>query len=190
MANVDAPFGMRPVRQLNGSPYNGATTRCYIPDTDNTAMFVGDAVKMAGGADANGVPTVNRAAAGELIAGVIVSFDADSSDPSLKHRVASTARYCNVAMAPDLVFEIKEDSVGGALAAADTGLNADIIYTVAGSTDSGRSGMELDSSDAETGTCQLRLLGLAQRPNNTIGADAVWEVVINEHEFKQTTGVS
>lgn len=189
MANVDAPFGLRPVRQLNGSPYNGATTRCFIPSTDSTAMFVGDAVKLAGSADADGVPTVNRAAAGELIAGVIVSFDADSDNLSRKHRAASTDRYCNVAMSPDLVFEIKEDSVGGALAATDIGLNADIIYTVAGSTDSGRSGMELDTSTKATTAAQLRILGLAQRANNTIGADAVVEVVINEHEFKQTTGV-
>lgn len=189
MANVDAPFGLRPVRQLNGSPLSGATERCFIPATDSTAMFVGDAVKMAGSADADGVPTVNRAAAGDLIAGVIVSFDADTDDLSLKHRVASTARYCNVVMAPDVIFEIKEDSAGGALAATDVGLNADIIYTVAGSTTSGRSGMELDSSDAETGTCQLRILRLASRPDNSIGDDAVWEVIVNEHEFKQTTGV-
>lgn len=189
MANIDAPFGLRAVRQLNGSPLSGATMRCFLPATDSQAAFVGDAVKMAGSGDADGVPTVNRAAAGNLIAGVIVSFEADSNDLSLKHRLASTDRYCNVVMAPDVVFEIKEDSVGGALAADDIGLNADIIYTVAGSTVNGRSGMELDSSDKKTGVAQLRILRLVPRGDNAIGDDAVWEVLINEHEFKQTTGV-
>jgi hypothetical protein len=92
-------------------------------------------------------------------------------------------------MAPDVICEIQEDSVGGALAAVDVGLNADIIYTVAGSTTSGRSGMELDSSDKKTGTAQLRILRLVPREDNAIGDYAVWEVLINEHEFKQTTGV-
>ena len=189
MANANAPFGLKPVRQLNGSDLSGATMRCFVPATDSTATFVGDAVKMAGSADANGVPTVTRAGAGDLIAGVVISVEADSDEQGISYRKASTARYVNVCMAPDVICEIQEDSVGGALAAADVGLNADIIYTVAGSTTSGRSGMELDSSDKKTGTAQLRILRLVPREDNAIGDYAVWEVLINEHEFKQTTGV-
>jgi hypothetical protein len=188
MANADAPFGARPVRHMNGSPYNGATMRCFVPASDGTALFIGDAVKSAGSADADGVPTAIRAAAGNTILGIVVSFEADSDNLSLKHREASTARYVNVCTSPDVIFEIQEDADGGALAATEIGNNADVIYTVSGSTTSGRSGMELDSSDASTSTAQLRILRLVPRADNEIGANGVYEVLINEHEYKTTTG--
>ena len=190
MANIDAPFGMRPVRHLNGSPYNGATERYFISADDGTALFVGDLVKFEGDCDANGVPRVIRAeASNPKVLGVIVSFE-PTNDLALKHRVASTARYCNVVTSPDVVFEIQEDSAGNSVEATEMSMNADVIYTVAGSTVSGRSGMELDSTSANTtAELQLRILRLMPRVDNAIGNYAVWEVLINEHEFKQTTGV-
>ena len=186
MANVDRVNGLRPVKHLDGSPYNGAVNRYYVPDTDTVAIFVGDAVKSSSSADANGVPGVAQAAAGDAIRGVVVGIE-PVTDESLIYRAASTERYLLVADAPDLVFEIQEDSVGGALAAGDVGENADIVVA-AGSTAAGTSGMELDSSTAVTTTAQLRILGLAQRADNEIGVNAKWLVAINEHELKSTTG--
>ena len=76
MANVDTPFGFKPIEHLNGNPWNGKTRVYYIPATDNTAVFVGDPVKSAGSADTTGrFPTIAQAAAGDLIRGVVVGFD-------------------------------------------------------------------------------------------------------------------
>lgn len=187
MANIDAPRGLRPVKHLDGSPFNGAVNRYYVPSSDATAIFIGDAVKSAGSADANGVASVAQAAAGDPIRGVVVGVEPVTAE-SLIYRAASTERYLLVADAPDIVFEIQEDSDGGALAAANVGQNADLIVA-AGSTSTGLSGMELDSSTAATTTAQLRILGFSQVVNNEIGANARLLVTINEHELKSTAGV-
>ncbi|WP_299477008.1 hypothetical protein [uncultured Paracoccus sp.] len=190
MANADTPFGLRPVRHRNGAPYNGAATRYYVPASDSTALFIGDPVIFAGSADANGVASVTRASAagGAYMLGPVVAVEPVTAD-SLPYRAASTERYVWVADDPDLVFEIQEDSVGGALAAADIGLNADIVIA-AGSTATGRSGVELDTSTkATTNTLQLRILGLVQRPDNEVGANAKVLVTINLHSLRNLTGI-
>lgn len=190
MANVSRPNGLRPVKHLDGSPYNGAANLYFVPSTDGTALAIGDAVKSAGSADANGVATVARAAAGDAIRGVVVGFpiqEGFTADSPI-YRPASTARYVLVADAPDLVFEIQEDADGGALTANDVGLNADIVTTGV-NTVTGSSDMQLDTSSATSSTAQLRILGFVQRQDNEIGANAKVLVAINEHELKGTTGV-
>lgn len=187
MANANAPSGLSPVRHRSGAPYNGATTRYYIDAGDSTAVFVGDLVKSSGSGDADGVPGVIQAAAGDSVRGVVTAVLPETST-SLAYRAASTARYVTVADDPDLMFEVQEDSVGGALAITDIDLNADIVVG-AGNTFTGKSGMQLDSSDKKTATAQLRIISFVQRPDNVVGANAKVLVMINEHELKSATGV-
>lgn len=184
MANTDAPFGLRPVKHLDGSPYNGMANRYYVPSSDSTAIFLGDAVKSAGSADADGVPSVAQAAAGDTLLGVVVGIE-PQTDESLNYRVASTERYVYVADSPDLVFEIQED---GAVAVTAVGNNADIVVAAGSTAGGGRSNMELDSSTAGTATAQLRILGHVQRADNEVGTNSNLLVMINEHERKSTTG--
>ena len=47
MANVETAFGLRPVRHLNGSPWNGQTIRCYLHESYAQAMYIGDPVEYA-----------------------------------------------------------------------------------------------------------------------------------------------
>jgi len=149
---------------------------------------MGDFVKSGGTTDANGVPTIAQAAAGDALRGVVVGIVPDTADSTI-YRVASTARYLLVADDPDLIFEIQEDAVGAATALVDIGENADITVA-AGNTSTGTSGMQLDSSDHKTATAQLRMLGFVQSPTNEPGvANAKLLVRINEHELASTTGV-
>lgn len=201
MANTDAPFGLRPVMHLDGSPWNGKVDMYLIPAADGSAVYVGDLVKKEGtvgagaaglvvnGINCEGMPTAIVAGATDTtLLGVVVGFLPSFSNLELLHRSASTNRIALVATGPDVVYEIQEDSVGNDLTAAQVGNNFDSAYT-AGNSTTGRSAVELDSSDATgTATAQLRLLGLVNRPNNTIGSNARWHVVINEHFFKSTTG--
>lgn len=189
MANANAPSGLKPVRHRNGAPYNGGGNLYYVPASDSTAIFIGDAVKSAGDADAvTGVPTVIQAAAGDAIRGVVVGVIPDTAQSTI-YRAASTGRYLLVCDDPDIEFEIQEDAVGGALALASVGLNADLVVG-SGSTFTGRSGMQLDTSDVKTATAQLRILGFVQRADNEFAsANAKVRVMINEHELKSTTGV-
>lgn len=180
MANANSPQGLRPVRYASGAPYNGAVKRYHVPASDSTALFVGDPVIVAGSADANGVATVTRATAagGNLITGVVVGVE-PSSTVTTAYRPASVASYVYVADDPNLLYEIQEDAVGGALAAADVGLNADLV-SGSGSTVTGKSGFQLDTSTkATTATLQLRIIGFVQRADNEIGANAKVLVRLN-----------
>lgn len=199
MANVDRVFGFRPVGHLNGSPWNGRVTKYWIPASDGTATFVGDLVKLSGTASASGIASVIQAAAGNTPVGVVISFEPNPDNLAQIHRTASQdindqedGRYVYVADSPDLVCEVQEDGVGGALAITNVGQNADVVVG-SGSATTGQSGMELDSSTANTtSTLVLRILGFVQRPDNEVGvANAKMLVGFNVHQYNSvgTTGV-
>ena len=198
MANVDTPFGLKPVRYASGAPYNGATNPYYIQSDYGTALYIGDPVVITGtsntaevsvpsvGTFAPGtLPSINKATAGDgnLITGVIVAFSANPNDLSKQYNPASTARVAFVADDPNLLFEIQADSAG-ALAATSVGLNAVLIYTHAGSTVTGLSGAELDTTsdapDADASN-QLTIVRFVNRADNEIGTHAKVEVRINQH---------
>lgn len=181
MANTSAPTGLTPRRYRNGAPWNGVARTYYHPATDAVALFVGDPVIIAGSADADGVPTCTRATAASAgrITGVVVGFQPDTTVNAAGYGAASTAFYVLVADDPALLFEIQEDSVGGALAATSVGLNADLI-AASGSTSTKQSGFMLDSSTAlGTATLQFRIVELERRADNEIGNYAKWLVAIN-----------
>src|SRR2546425_5677078 len=74
MANPNAPHGMNPVMNLNGTPWNQVARMYRIPSTDGTAYAIGDVVKSATGSDAAGVTNVIISAAGNVNRGVIVGI--------------------------------------------------------------------------------------------------------------------
>ena len=189
MANQNAPFGYGSLTRT-GSEYIGGLSRYFIPATDATIMAVGDPVVGAGSADTDGVQSVTRAAAGDAILGYIVGFDflnRDQEDlPQLKP--ASIEAYVLVNEDPGSVVILQEDSVGGALTAADAGLNVDFIVANANSV-TGRSQVQIDSSSAlGTNTLPLKLKGLYQTDNNEFGANAIWVCTMNTHALKADTG--
>jgi hypothetical protein len=188
MANVDNPSGFTPVRYLSGAPYNGATNRYAILAADNTATFVGDLVKIGGSATADGVPSVVQATAGATnIAGAVVGFEIDPTDLTLLYRAASTLRYALVSDDPYVLYEAQEDSDVAALTVDEVGENCDIIVG-SGNTTSGISAMEIDSNTHTANAANVRIIRLVPREDNAIGNYAKWEVLINEHCYKTTSG--
>ena len=141
MANADAPFGLRPVQNLDGSPYSGKTVTCQFEATDAVACFLGDLVELNATAGTAPYPTVQQGAAATTTGffGVVTSFDFDPTDLESKHRLASTQRTCQVAPALDALFEVQASVASGIGSIGDT---ADIVVA-AGSTITGLSGMEL-----------------------------------------------
>lgn len=194
MANADAAFGLRPVGNLDGSPYNGGTIRCVIPAGDGTATFIGDPVKLNGDAttagDGSGTyPQVIQATADAEIFGVVTGFEAagGGTSPNLdnQYRAASTLRYCQVVPALDNLFAIQadEDIVTG-----DIGNSADFVNSLnvitAGSTVTGLSGAELDSSDVGTGANML-ILGVYNAPDNDLASNNPIVIVrLNESSLR------
>lgn len=187
MANGDNPNGLKPSRYVSGGPYNGAVNRYYIPASDtNAAVYIGGLVKLTGGADAAGVPAVTgNVATGNPVVGVVVAVE-PHKDHSAIYRVNSTERYVLVCDDPDVLFEVQEDSVGGALAATAAGGTATLIGFTSGSSSTGLSAIELDSSGlSETSdpTDDVRIIQLVQRPDNEVGTNARWLVRLNVHQY-------
>ena len=191
MGNVSAPFGLRPVRHLNGMSWNGQTERCFVHADYATALFVGDPVLIDATTavrDTTGKHlTVEIATAGNgnFISGVITSFEPRPGALGQNYKPASTEAYANVVIDPDVIFHIQDNG----LATPDKnmlGANA-VLDDGAGSTASGLSGWMLDvSTDAPAADAsnQLIILKLANFPDNTLAAYAIWEVIITLHTLK------
>jgi hypothetical protein len=141
MPNISAPRGFVPVRHIDGSPWNHATKDFLVDSGDATAMFIGDAVKIAGsagvagqivaGQDVEGMATITRCASGaaeQLMVGVVVGFSVDPTNLMQTSRLASTSRIAHVVVDPTVVYEIQEDGVTSNLAAADVSLKTSFRY--------------------------------------------------------------
>ena len=205
MANSDTPQGLVPVRYLNGAPYNGQCRPYVHAAGDAVALFIGDPVTQAGTTNAAAVGSykigqletvklVTAASNTVPIAGVVVAVDpltgagADGRDSTI-YCAASTERVVWVADDPMIVFQIQEDDDTAAIALTDSAANFDLIATAAGSTITGISGFELDSSTSTVdATGDLQVLNISRIENNDFGGGFVkWDVRINLHRFNSGT---
>lgn len=174
MASVLA--GFRPVKHLNGSPFNGQVNRYMISASDTAATNVGDLVQLSTDAalvDTAGFgvyPCVERIGSGTAvpILGAIVGFEVDYSNLNTgNYRAASTRRIALVADATDLIFAAPQDGAGGVVAAASVGLNVAINLGTAQTAAPWASGMSVDSSTvAVTATLPLQIVGVTAAPDN------------------------
>ena len=183
MASVSRINGFRPVKTVTGAAYNGQSNVYFVPASDSTVIMVGDAVKLAGDARAaTGAPTVTRAGATDNAVGIVVGVlftgvgDLTNVPPvndlnTPIYRRASTDRYLLVCDDPNVIYEVQYagTSVAAATITANVGLNGQFT-TTAGSTVTGASGMQLDSSGlATTATLPLKIVGFPNRPDNIPG---------------------
>ena len=162
MANANIPAGLTPIKN---SPFVEIPKNSYyIPASYGTALFIGDPVIKTGTSNTSSVfsngklypagslPEINKATAGDAnaITGVIIGFEAIPSNLTLNYNTASTERVAIVADSPHQEFMIQEETAGTALAATSVGLNANLVYAESGSTVTGLSGAELDTSTPAT----------------------------------------
>ena len=187
MANKDAAFGLRAIGKVGQNRDNQGLSE-YDIAANATAIYQGDPVEMA----ATGTITV--AAATDTLLGSfngVFFTDANTSKPTYaNHLNASNTATDIVGFVSDDPYERFEVQSDGATAAADVGLNADIVYA-AGSSPDYVSKVELDFSDQKTATAQLRIMGISKDPSNdTAGsANVNLVVMINEHFLKGTVGI-
>ena len=188
MANQDAAFGFRPTRHLTGGQVRAE--EYAIANNYGTDIFTGQVVEAvaAGGIEA--------AAAGDTqVAGVfggVFYTDPTTSKPTWKaYYPASTAAADIVATVyadPYIVYEAQHDGTGTA-AMNNSGMD---FVGVAGSTTTGQSTSELDTSDSGTGG-NFKQIGISTDPDNsdTGSANANAYCVANTglHIFKLTTAV-
>jgi hypothetical protein len=187
MANVLEKFGLRPTRQLNGSPFINAQNRYRISANNTTAIFQGDLV----------IPTtsgtITRYVAGTSTAVVGVFngcfyTDPTTQKPTWKNYYPASTNASDITAfvidGPNTVFEINASGV-----IAITGLfsNYDVVNTT-GNTQTGISLVQLDGSTANTtNTLPLMAIDISQDPSNSDVAATNADIVvrINNHFYKQ-----
>lgn len=202
MSSTSRLNGFRPVRYLNGAPWNGQANLYFVPASDASVIMVGDFVKLLGDSrNPTGVPTVTRCVAGDTPVGVVVgiSFTGEGDLQNVPpvndlntpvYRRASTDRYVMVVDDPNVLFEAQL-SAAGSFSSADVGLNVNYRAT-AGNTATGSSGMDVDiATKATTNTLPLKLVGWPYKAQNVLG-DAFFNVLVklNQHAYALgSTGV-
>ena len=197
MANIDAAFGLRPIAKVGSAPGGTTgTTKYSIADNQSTAIFTGDPVKYKNDG------TVEVATAGDASCGVFMGCfytDPTTSKPTFKNHFPASLSpgdaIAFVADDPDQLFVVQQDSVASSLSAANINENANLIFG-SGSTTTGLSGVEIDSSSATTtATLQVRIVAGYETPSNTIstaaaGNNSVFVVKINNHQLGSSTGTA
>jgi len=188
MANVTEKYGLKPARQLNGSPFINAQNRYRIAANYGTAIFQGDLVVpvTAGG--------IERFTAGTTttVVGVfngVFYTDPTTQKPTFKNfypgNINASDIIATVIDAPDTVYEIKADAT---FVVADLFRNYQVT-NLSGNTQTGISKVTLDVSESGTaGTFVVQAIDITQDPlnNDTSAASNVGVLVrINNHFFRQ-----
>ena len=197
MANTSRVRGFTPIRHLNGSAWDGRLNIYYHSTANASAIYKGALVcHDAGLAIASTDPL-------SIYPGIIIAPDETPNitgvawsfgeTPQLATRVsnlnavnycpASTGMYIGVIDDPSVVFEIEDN--GTTLTAAQIGTYFDTSNNAAGSTTTGRSSAVIDQGSVSASTsaaCQI--LRLVNRADNSLCANAKFEVIINEHIYK------
>ena len=196
MANVDAAFGLKPIRHLNGNPWNGATTKMLVEDSYATSLFVGDPVVITGTAGADDTTghymAVNLATAGDAgrISGVIVSIEPILTDLSKTYIPGYSGGYVNVCIDPDVIYIVQDDA-GATLDGGSLGTNC-VFASGTGSTVTGLSAWELAAATtpAADASYQGTILAVHNKEGNAFGVNCIWEVILNNVLRSGAAGVT
>lgn len=187
MANPNAPFGLRPSRSLGHS--NTQVNEYVHPASNGTAIFIGDSVTSDSSTPTSSVPYPAGSplvlASGSVTTGYIrgaaVGVRPTLTNLSLQYCPASTLLGVLVADDPYQLFDIQDD---GTVLVADVGTNI-AITSGSGNTSTGISAYV--AHEATTGASEvLRIMRLAPIVNNLLGQYGVLEVLINNHELRNT----
>jgi hypothetical protein len=187
MANVIEKYGLRPVRQLNGSPFINAQNRYRIAANYGTAIYQGDLViPVSSGNIERATANTSNAVVG-VFNGCFYT-DPTTQKPTFSNFYPGTVNASDIiAMVvdgPDTVYEIKSNA---SFAVADLFKNYSIT-NVTGSTKTGISFAQLDvATSGTTGTFAVQSIDITQDPfNSDLTASNVGVLVrINNHFYRQ-----
>lgn len=189
MANQTRAFGLRPIGKV-GQNRDAQGQSEYSIAANASAIYFQDPVKALNSG------TIGVAAAGDVLLGSLngVFFtNTTTKKPTwtnhLEANNTATDIYGYVADDPYERFEIKSNN-SGASAQTDVFNNANISYA-AGDSANYVSAVTLNDSTLTTSAAQLRIIGPSKdiRNSDILSANVNWIVEINQHFYKQTTGV-
>lgn len=170
MANRDNPHGLRPLGRTLAGGFPTVETFSKIA-TYGTAIFIWDAI--------------NRVADGSIEASATPGTTTYSG-VSLNHGAASTLTTHVCMVSPDALYEAQDNAATDGFAAADLGLNANLVLG-AGSATTLISGHEINETGVDvTDSLDVHLLRLYPSPDNAHGAWARIEIIFNKHRMNPT----
>lgn len=200
MANANVARGILPYRHFDGSVWNSSGNVYYVPAGYATALFIGDPVVMLQSQnDANGVPGVAIATAGSgnTILGSVIGI-VPYGNPMVSvtrdlpiYHPASTAQYILVCDDPTVLYAVQDDGLAATSNPQNwPGKNGN-LSAGAGSTFTGYSGWQLNTSGIATGnsTFQVRIMRLLDQADNAQPptANAKWLVKLNNYQLGNVT---
>lgn len=202
MANTSRITGFKIVGAAHGSPASCRVDMYYVASAADE-ILVGDIVKLAGTADAIGIPGADLCGATDVPCGVVVgivnpkllpngklSTGAITLDtPASQQIAASGTGYILVNTDPDIIMEV--EAANGTPAIADIGLNASHANGTRDSTTAVSPAYIDMGTEATTSTLNFSLRAFKQAPDNEVGASAKMIVAFNRHQFRSVgnTGI-
>lgn len=190
MPAIAAPYGLRPVKHMNGMPWAGAVRRLRIASEYNTAIFNGDVVGLA--ADGTVVKVTGTASFSSAI-GVFLGVESSSGDRLnyLLHQhmwVAGTDADDAFAYIEDDPFALFQIQADDELAEDAIGSNFGVNQT-AGDAGTGNSRVSLDVSTGNTtASLPLRVIDFVPGERGLAFPDVL--VRLNTHAYMNTTGLA
>jgi hypothetical protein len=188
MANKVELYGLRPVRQLNGSPFINAQNRYRIAADYGTSIYQGDLVEPL----ASGTIQKHTGGTSGQVVGVFNGCfftDPTTQKPTFKNYYPASTNASDITAfvidAPETVFEINSNL---SFVVADIFKNFSVVDTT-GSTQTGISYAQLDVADSGVaGTFVVQAIDISQNPDNSdVTTSNVGVLVrINNHFYRQS----
>ena len=185
MANVNKPFGLRPIGNLSAT---GAQKQYgyQIADNQSGAIYQGDLVVVYDGYIIKYDETTHAAPTG-VFNGCQYNDPTRANKPTWKNYYPGSVDIttgqidCEVLDDPAQLFLVQAD---GAVTQANIGKNADPTAATTGSTTTGISAGTLKSSSiAKTAALTFKIVGISNSPDNAIGTYTVVVVKLNQHQY-------
>lgn len=178
MASTAAPYGLRPVKRVDGMPYAGATEEFLIdPAGEATNIFYGQvviigadgylAISTATGAD---ITTNNLGGSGVGAIGVFVGCEYVNAQGQVIHSQYYPSGTTGVVKAkvvtdPNVIFQAQLDGSGAQTVLGTNTFFAAVQSTSTGSTQTGNSTSALDAT-VQTTAAAFRIVGFASTPGD------------------------
>lgn len=186
MANVNKPFGLRPLGNLSAT---GAQKQYgyLIADNQAGAIFQGDLVTIDNGYLVKFNNTDHTVAVG--VFNGCNYIDPTTGKPTWKNYYPGSVNITAGQIVADVIDDPSQLFIiqnAGTPTQANIGTNADITASTTGSTTTGLSNMTMSGTFTESAAANLKAVGLWNVPGNEMGQYAVLVVKINEHMYGST----
>ena len=200
MANTAAPYGLKPVKRVDGMPYAGATEEFLIdPAGEATNIFNGQvvivgsdgylAISTATGAD---ITTNNLGGSGVGAIGVFVGCEYVNAQGQVIHSQYYPSGTTGVVKAyvvtdPNVTFQAQLDGSGAQTVLGTNTFFAAVQSTSTGSTTTGNSTSALDAT-VQTTAAAFRIVGFASTPGDSY-TDVLVKFNPSAHSYLNNVGL-